>query len=33
VTSADFTLVLLQSWLEAVNLEGGTPGAEATFRG
>jgi len=29
----DFTFVLLENWLEAVDLEGGTPGAEATFRG
>jgi len=31
--SADFPLVLLGRWLEAVDLEGGTPEAEPTFRG
>jgi hypothetical protein len=27
-----FTFVFLETWLETVNLEGGTPGAEATLR-
>ena len=29
----NFTFVILESWLGAVDLEGGRPGAEATFRG